>query len=67
MSVLGILFALGEKVYFTVFHSLKKFDPGAQCGIEYYMMYCKFARKNVNFWDLGFLLSKAKMHIHVIN
>ena len=22
----------------------KKYDPGAQCGIEYYIMYFKFAR-----------------------
>ena len=43
MSVLGILFALGEKVCFTVLRSLKKYDPRAQCGFEYYIMYCLYA------------------------
>ena len=36
-------FALDENVGFTALRSLKKYDPGAQCGIEYYIIYCKFA------------------------
>ena len=42
MSVLGM--ALDEKVCFRALRSLKKYDPGAQCEIEYYVMYWKFAR-----------------------
>ena len=32
MSVLGVLFALGEKVCFTVLRGFKKYDRVAQCG-----------------------------------
>ena len=35
---------MDEKVCFGALHSLKKYDPGAQCEIEYYIMYWKFAR-----------------------
>ena len=44
MYVLEIPFALGENVCFTALYSLKKYDRGAQCGSEYYIMYCKFTR-----------------------
>ena len=36
-------FALEEEVCFTALRSLKKYDPGVQRGIEYHIMYCKFA------------------------
>ena len=47
----------------------KKYDPGAQCGIEYSTMYCKFARmQNSEFliFVVGFLLSKAKNVIKML-
>ena len=69
MSVIGILFALGEKVCFTVLRSLKKYDPGAQCGIEYYILYCKFARmQKYGFLIFGIFVDQGKkIPTHVIN
>ena len=48
MSVLGMPLRWMRK-YALGIAQFKKYEPGAQWGIEYYIMYCKFARKNVNF------------------
>ena len=62
---LGYL-ALDENVCFTAF---KKYDPGAKCGITYYIMYFKFAPMQ----KYGFLIfwisvvQCKKMPTHVIN
>ena len=67
MSVRGILFAMGEKVCFTVLRSLKKYDPGAQCGIEYYIMYCKFSRvQKYEFLIFGIFVVQGKTCIYMI-
>ena len=62
-------FALDEKVCFTALRSLKKYDPGAQCGIEYYVMYCKFAREQKYEFLIFriFVVQGKKMPIHDIN
>ena len=65
---LGCL-ALDDKVCFRALRSLKKYDPGAQCGIEYYIIYCKFARmQKCEFLIFGiFVVQGKKMPIRVIN
>ena len=40
---LGCLCSGGESQLYGI-AQFRKYDPGAQCGIEYYKMYCKFAR-----------------------
>ena len=44
ISVLGMLWdaLLWESLIYGI-AQFKKYDPGSQCGIEYYIMYGKFA------------------------
>ena len=62
-------FALDEKVCFTALRSLKKYDPGAKCGIMFYIMYFKFApMQKYGFLIVGnFVDQGKKMPTHVIN
>ena len=67
MSVIGILFALDEKVCFRALRSLKKYDPGDQCRIEYYIMYCKFAYMPKNeILTFGIFIVRGKKFIYML-
>jgi len=60
-------FALDEKVCFTALRSFKKYDPGAQCGIEYYIMYCKFARmQKYEFLIFGIFVVQGEKYLYMI-
>ena len=60
-------FALDEKVCFTALRSLKKYDPGTQCGIEYNIMYCKIARmQKFEFLIFGIFVVQGKKCLYII-
>ena len=59
-------FALDEKVCFMALRSLKKYEPGVQCGIEYYIMYCKFARmQKYEFLTFGIFVVQGKKCLYM--
>ena len=62
---MGDAFDLDEKV--RALRSLKKYDPGAQCEIEYYIMYWKFARmQKYEFLIFGFFVVQGKTCLYMI-
>ena len=64
ISVLGMSL---RKVYFTALRSLKKYDPGALCGIEYCIMYCKFARlRKYEFLRFGIFDVQGKKCLYLL-
>ena len=59
-----------RKVCFTALRSFKKYAPGAQYGIEYYIMYCEIApmqKYEILIFGIFVVQGKQKMPIHVIN
>ena len=58
-------FALDGKICFTALRSFKKYDPGTQSGIEYYIMYCKSARmQKCEFLLFGIFVVQGKIGLY---
>ena len=68
MSVLVLASLLMKSLLYGI-AQFKKYDPGGQCGIEYHIMYCKFARmQKYEFLIFGiFVVQRKKMQTHDIN
>ena len=43
--------------------SLEQYDPGAQCGVEYYMMYGEFTR--VQKYEFLIFIVQDKKHLYM--
>ena len=60
-------FELDENACFTGLRSLEKYDPGAQYGIEYYIIYCKFARmQKFEFLIFGIFFVQGKKCLYML-
>ena len=67
ISVLGMPLLWMRKSVLRHGAVFKKYDPGAQCGIEYYKMYCKFARmQKYKFLIFGIFVVQGKKCLYML-